>query len=143
MKPALAKSEVVTKTLLPLDELVCSVEPYNPEFYEEVKADVIKNGLHFPVVVIHLSAKEWHKISDGAPLIRDPPNETDNHYFVSCGNNRVKIFRELGYTHIDCAVFGSYGEGSVYCKQMRRWMDGRDDREVRERRRTPPTSGTT
>ena len=95
------------------------------EFYEPIKASILKNGMHYPIMVVKATRRE---ILDQKAIwgdkILDPPfwmAEDMNviQPVVWGGSNRLYIARELGYTHIDCAIMPSFNEAHRLQKTMR------------------------
>lgn len=114
---------------LPVDEIWASVPKaiihHGVPFYEPVKADIKKNGMVWPIMVVTCTRQElkgqkakWgNKINDLPFWMADDLNE--KMYVVWGGSNRLWIARELGYTHIDCAMIPNFAEAHNLQKTMR------------------------
>jgi len=83
----------------------------NKEFYEPIKEDIKKNGLHFPLIVVDatrndlVKAKEKHKDKlCELPFDKDNDDLNIRQYTVWGGSNRWNIANELGYEYVDCIV---------------------------------------
>jgi hypothetical protein len=95
-------------------------------FYENVKKDIQKNGLRFPIMVIksnraHLVQQKNIWGDKILPLPFDPQAGwlSTPINVVWGGSQRLNIAMELGYTHIDCAIMSSYQEAHELQKCMR------------------------
>lgn len=117
-----------------IDELHCSVDAGHPDEYNKVKKHIQEEGLTFPIVAAKMYPSEWKQISDQSPLFYPPPttDETKQNYFVTCGNNRLRIAKELGYRYIDAIIVPGYEAGSEHCKKFRKWWDKLNGRRNRE-----------
>lgn len=128
------KEPLATVYELLIEDLNPSVDVAHPDFYNEVKEALKEEGLRFPIVVVEWTRKEWEEFQRPNPRIYPPPagdNPDELLYFVSCGNNRVRIAKELGYTHIDCIVVKHFKYGSAWCSKFRKDYDRRTGRRVR------------
>ena len=81
------------------------------EFYEPIKEDIRKNGLHFPLIVVDATrndlVKEKRKYKDKLcklPFDKDKDDLTIRQYTVWGGSNRWNIANDLGYEHVDCVI---------------------------------------
>jgi len=89
---------------------------------EKIKQDILEKGLLNPIVVWSLDERYRTKpnpdISGMATSIR---NKVFN---VHVGNNRVRIARELGYTHISVYHVAEYEDASMVSgkTQMREFV---------------------
>lgn len=100
-------------------------------FYESVKADIARDGLHFPVMGVYtkLETLEHAKVKWGDKISPLPfwHNALGKNkkwmWSVWGGSNRVEIARDLGYTHIDVAVIPSIGQAISLQKHMRKPFD--------------------
>jgi hypothetical protein len=94
-------------------------------FYAPVKEDIKKNGMHWPIMVVNCSREElkgqkakWgNKINDLPFWFNEPLDVRMN--VVWGGSNRLWIARELGFTHIDCAMMPTFNTAHVLQKTMR------------------------
>ncbi len=112
---------------LPINELWASVPKADQhkgrDFYKPVMEDIKENGLHFPLLIVDatreqvIKQKKKHK-----DKLVDLPFELDSdlskqQYVVWGGSNRVRIAKELGYTHIDCVVYANGDFATPHHKQ--------------------------
>ena len=84
------------------------------QFYDKLKADMSKNGLINPLFVVTSSYRELiiqkHIWKDRVcPLPFKERGErwqsiNKAQYVIWGGSNRVQVAKELGYTHIECAM---------------------------------------
>ena len=119
--------------LLPIKDLIFTVEPFDVTFYSELRFDISGGNLFFPVVAVHCTGRDWNEAMGSQSVLRLAPTDDDQmYYFVTCGNNRGKIAKELGYENISTIVVPTFDDGSPYCKQMRKWYDKRCGRRNRE-----------
>ena len=96
-------------------------------FYLNVKEDIIRDGLHFPIMCVHTTYKELEKAKERwGKKINDLPfwhNALGKHkkmiWSVWGGSNRLSIAKELGYTHIDAAVIPNIKQAISLQKHMR------------------------
>ena len=128
MEPAYKGNQYPIKQL-PVDEIWASVPRAvihcGIEFYEPVKESIKKNGMYWPIMVVNCTRQElkgqkakWgDKINDLPFWMAEDLNTRMN--VVWGGSNRLWIARELGYTHIDCAMMPSFNEAHVLQKTMR------------------------
>lgn len=130
---------------LPIEDIWPSVEKAEVHrgvrFYDLIKKDISKNGLHFPLLVVKATRKEilfqknsWkHKIlkppfpakeveveykeqsGSNAPTLKklewvleDESTADQKHFVCWGGSQRVRIAKDLGYTHIDCAMMPKF-----------------------------------
>lgn len=101
-----------------IKELWASV-PVAPQFrgkpfYDRVKDDIVKNGLHFPILVVDTTFKELEqqKIRHKKAMNDLPTgyNPDDRILVVWGGSNRLAIAHELGYTHIAAVMYTNFDE---------------------------------
>ena len=94
-------------------------------FYKPLKEDIAKNGLCNPVLAVHCTREElkgqkakWGNGINELPfwLATDMQQKM---YVAWGGSNRVLIARELGYTHIECAVIPTFAEARALQKTHR------------------------
>ena len=116
---------------LPLNECWPSVPRAdihrNVPFYQPVKESIQKEGMHFPIMVYHATRWEiieqkkiWQKHIE--PLPFDKTDITNHHkkiYVIWGGSNRWHVAKELGYTHIDCALMPSFDKAYGLQKNFR------------------------
>jgi|TARA_R110002153_G_scaffold2331_2_gene11398 hypothetical protein len=81
------------------------------EFYEPIKEDIRKNGLHFPLIVVDatrndlVAQKKKHKDNlCKLPFDQYKDDLTVRQYTVWGGSNRWNIANELGYKYVDCVI---------------------------------------
>ena len=81
------------------------------EFYEPIKEDIRKNGLHFPLIVVDATRndilKQKKKYGDKLcklPFDKDKDDLTVRQYTVWGGSNRWNIANNLGYEYVDCVI---------------------------------------
>lgn len=81
------------------------------EFYEPIKEDIRKNGLHFPLIVVDATRndilKQKKKYTDKLcelPFDKDKDDLTVRQYTVWGGSNRWNIANDLGYEYVDCVI---------------------------------------
>ena len=99
----------------------------NVPFYQPVKESIQKEGMHFPIMVYHATRWEiieqkkiWQKHIE--PLPFDKTDITNRHkkiYVIWGGSNRWHVAKELGYTHIDCALMPSFDKAYGLQKNFR------------------------
>ena len=95
------------------------------EFYEPVKKSIMKRGMDWPIMVVKSTrhelkgqkAKWGNKINDLPFWMAEDLNVKMN--VVWGGSNRLWIERELGYTHIDCAILPNFQSAHDLQKTMR------------------------
>ena len=87
-------------------------------FFENLKEDISRDGLHFPILVAdptrsELRQKKKRYKARMAPLPEwnDGVDEnTIRHWTVWGGSQRIRVAIELEYTHIDCAIIPTLDE---------------------------------
>tara|TARA_B100001093_G_scaffold97487_1_gene89450 strand:- start:3948 stop:4427 length:480 start_codon:yes stop_codon:yes gene_type:complete len=95
------------------------------DFYEPVKKSIMENGMDWPIMVVNCTraelkgqkAKWGNKINDLPFWMAEDLNVKMN--VVWGGSNRLWIARELGYSHIDCAMMPSFEAAHALQKTMR------------------------
>ena len=113
--------------MLPIDELIFTAPVIDDGLYDDIKLDIAEGKLAFPIVSIRCEGREWNRLTRMSELEKAPTEEGE-YYFVSCGNNRGRVAKELGYTHISSLVFPEFHLGSSYCSRMRKWYVEREYR---------------
>lgn len=109
--------------VLPIKDLWASVpialKLKNRDFYEPLKEDIEKNGLHFPLLVVSSSEAQLREQKEKYKnkLLPLPKIENDHIYVIWGGSNRIKVAQELKYTHIDCVVFENGAFSEAHKKQ--------------------------
>ena len=104
---------------LPVDEIWASVPKAEMHrglpFYSQVLEDIEKNGLVYPIMVIKSNygqvleqKKIWGTKLVDLPFDPNTKELTTPQLVCWGGSQRLRIARELGYTHIDCAIMKSY-----------------------------------
>lgn len=103
---------------LPIKDLWASVpiaKVHNGvQFYDKLKADMSKNGLINPLLVVTSTRREliiqkhiWKDRIKDLPFSERGQNWQELNkcvYTIWGGSNRVEVAKELGYTHIECAM---------------------------------------
>ena len=95
------------------------------DFYEPIKHSIIKNGMHWPIMVVKSTRQEVRdqKAKWGNKLCDPPFWMADDMSVIQPtvwgGSNRLYIARELGYSHIDCAIMPSFDVAHRLQKTMR------------------------
>ena len=119
--------------LLPLSDLFFTAPILSMEFYSKLREEIRSCGhMHHPLVVFRATGAEWNKLQGGQDGALDrAPNPDQLYTCVSCGNNRGRVAKELGYTHVSCLVVDSFKTGSEYCKQMRNWYARKQGKRIR------------
>jgi|TARA_R110000772_G_scaffold228788_2_gene339441 hypothetical protein len=100
-------------------------------FYDKVKADIVRDGMRFPIMVVQTTynkleaAKEkWAKRINDLPFWHNELGKNKKLIWsVWGGSNRLVIARDLGYTHIHCAVLPTIGKAISLQKHMRKPFD--------------------
>lgn len=95
------------------------------DFYEPVKKSIIDSGMDWPIMVVNCArhelkgqkAKWGNKINDLPFWMAEDLNIKMN--VVWGGSNRLWVARELGYSHIDCAMMPSFESAHALQKTMR------------------------
>jgi len=127
--PGLTNKEYKIETL-PTDEVWASVQKAMMHkgfpLFDTLVKDIDKNGLHNPLLVVTATRREvlGQKAKWGNKLC-DPPfwmaDDLDKKmYVVWGGSNRLWAARELGYTHIDCAMIPTFSEAHNLQKTHRK-----------------------
>lgn len=135
MKKKILESQVIDDwrgfplITLSVDEIwqsVPSVESLRGRpFKEPLKNDILKNGMRFPIMVVHTSYKDlqdakqrYRKKILELPAIESDPSDTKI-WSVWGGSQRLTFAREEGYTHIHCVVIPTIQESIPLQKHMR------------------------
>lgn len=95
----------------------------HPEFYDRVKESIKAAGLLRPIVVWYTQVANWRKMHSLSKDILPPPDNLSNYdevMLVMCGNNRLKIAKELGMTEVDCVICTTEYEVSEVCTRQRK-----------------------
>tara|TARA_B110000444_G_scaffold260288_1_gene306703 strand:+ start:3971 stop:4408 length:438 start_codon:yes stop_codon:yes gene_type:complete len=100
-------------------------------FYESVKDDIARDGMHFPVMAVHSKydalekAKEkWGEKISPLPFWHNSLGKNKKWIWgVWGGSNRVRIAQDLGYTHIDAVIIPTIGQAISLQKHMRKPFD--------------------
>ena len=106
---------------LPLKELHCHARIENPLFMDKVEKSIAEFGLQNPIVVVPITIQRWRDLKQYNPDILPAPegHPQDIVFQVRCGNNRVRVARELGFTHIDCIVVEKMADSNSICLKQR------------------------
>lgn len=102
-------------------------------FFENLKKDITKDGLHFPIMAVHTNYVKLERAKERwGKKIRELPfwhNEINKHkkliWSVWGGSNRLEAANQLGYTHIDCAVLPNIAKAISLQKIMRKPFNDR------------------
>ena len=133
MKELIALETLTEAVTLQISDLIFTVKPVSTEFYQSIKTELRSGNLVYPIVAVYTTGAEWNRLMRPQNVLRLAPTDDDQmYYFVTCGNNRGRVARELGYTHISSIVVPTFDAGSDYCKQMRKWYDKKCGRRNRE-----------
>ena len=128
MKHLSASNRAGDIKVIPLNELHCHVVVENPIFLGRVEESIAEFGLQNPVVVVPITIKRWKELkSYNSAMLPAPEGHPEDIVFqVRCGNNRVRIARELGYDTIDCIVVEKMADSNAICLKQRdqqtNWM---------------------
>jgi len=102
-------------------------ELYGKPFLENLKQDILSNGLHFPTLCISVSRKilkvKKRQMPDrlnDLPFDPETANLEINQYVIRGGCQRYYVAAELGYTHIDCAIIPDLNTAYTLQRQMRK-----------------------
>ena len=122
---------------LPIDKLWASVPIAKVHqgvvFYDTVKKDIAKNGMKFPLLVVTSTRRELliQKHIWGTNIKELPFKQTEKwedlnklQYTVWGGSNRLIAVKELGYTHIDCAMMLGFEHARSHQKVQRKPYTG-------------------
>jgi hypothetical protein len=132
MKIAKADYTSLASIILPLDELNLTVDIAHPDVYMELIESLKTEPLEFPLVAVYCQYSAWHEFVKNQMVLKSFGESDSYGYFVTCGNNRARALKELGYTHVSVISVPRYEDGSPYCKQMRKWYDKKCGRRNRE-----------
>jgi hypothetical protein len=128
LEPHLKGKEYVINTIS-VDDLWASVPKAiihkGIRFYDSLIQDIEKNGLHNPLLTVVATRKEvlgqkakWgKKVCDPPFWMADDLDIKMN--VVWGGSNRLYAARELGFTHIDCALIPTFSEAMQLQKTHR------------------------
>lgn len=115
---------------LPISELWGSVpivyNLYDRPFRKNLKEDIEKNGLINPLLtvltkkseLIEKKKKYKDRIND-LPFAIDTDNLNEKIYVIWGGSQRLDIAKEMGFTHIDCAMVPTLDEAHRLQSEMR------------------------
>jgi hypothetical protein len=107
-----------------VDSLPGSAKP----FKKNLVSDIQKNGMHFPIMVVHTSHEKlleakakWGEKLNRLPFWHNDLNPQSKYQWsVWGGSQRVDVAKYLGYTHIDSAVLPSIAKAISLQKMMRK-----------------------
>ena len=116
--------------VLPIADLWASVPQVetlrNKPFHENLKNDIEKDGLHFPLLTVHttyndiwLQKEKYKSKLCELPFTLTEENKENKMYVIWGGSQRVRVAQELGYTHIDCAMIPNFKEARLLQRYMR------------------------
>jgi hypothetical protein len=101
------------------------------KFYEPLLKDIDKNGMTYPIMVVHAKLKEIMRQKQiWKDKIRELPFDpiainkaggslADRQYVVWGGSNRYFVAKQLGFSHIDCAIIPTFEEAYALQKHFR------------------------
>ena len=118
---------------LKVDDLWASVPSVStapglsPTFKKDLLEDISKNGLHFPLMVVHTSHKDlldlklvWGDKICNLPFWHNDRNPQSKYQWSICGGSqRLDVAKYLKYTHIDCAILPSVKKAMSHQVDMR------------------------
>ena len=106
----------------PLEQLSISVVRFDEQMVEKIKQDIVKKGLLNPIVVWSLD--ERYRTEPNPDTSGMASSIRKKVFTVHVGNNRVRIARELGYTHISAYHVSAYEDASMVSgrTQMREFV---------------------
>ena len=96
-------------------------------FYKYLLEDIERDGLHFPILVsdpsrteLRRKKKQYKKRMSDLPEWNDGLDEDmQRQWTVWGGSQRIRVAKDLGYTHIDCAIIPSLDEARTLQGKMR------------------------
>ena len=106
----------------PISELSISVVRFDEQMVEKIKQDIVEKGLLNPIVVWSLDERyRTEPNPDTSGMASSIRRKVFN---VHVGNNRVRIAKELGYTHISAYHVSAYEDASMVSgrTQMREFV---------------------
>lgn len=100
-------------------------------FSENLKNDIAKDGLRFPLIMVPVSATDLldQKSKYGENICDLPfdPNDDLSEIIINViwgGSQRFSVAKELGYTHVDCAILPNLAAAHRTQRSMRQpFMD--------------------
>jgi hypothetical protein len=106
----------------PLEQLSISVVRFDEQMVEKIKQDIVEKGLLNPIVVWSLD--ERYRTEPNPDTSGMASSIRKKVFTVHVGNNRVRIARELGYTHISAYHVSAYEDASMVSgrTQMREFV---------------------
>lgn len=114
--------------ILPVKDVHCHVNVTNDVFYANVGQSIVKYGMQHPIVVCPITIGKWREMLEYNPGMLPPPKgrDADVVYMARCGNNRVRLAKDLGYTHISCIIVKDVKSSTSICRKQREqqteWM---------------------
>jgi hypothetical protein len=115
----------IWQSVVPVDELpTLRGKPFKKNLIEDIRRD----GMHFPIMVVHttheelLKAKEkWGEKLSPLPFWHNDKNpQSKKIWSVWGGSQRLDVAKILGFTHIDCTIIPSIGRAISLQKHMRK-----------------------
>jgi hypothetical protein len=96
-------------------------------FYKLLLEDIERDGLHFPLLVsnptrteLRKKKKQYKKRMSDLPEWTDGLDENvQRQWTVWGGSQRIRVAKDLGYTHIDCAIIPTLDEARTLQGKMR------------------------
>jgi len=96
-------------------------------FYKLLLEDIERDGLHFPILVadptrseLRKKKKQYKKRMSDLPEWNDGLDENmQRQWTVWGGSQRIRVAKDLGYTHIDCAIIPTLDEARTLQGKMR------------------------
>jgi hypothetical protein len=123
-KQWITKKATCIELFLLIKDIYPSVEVYDYEFYEELKASIERDGLLRPLVVVPMTVREWKELCESNPHLLPPPNLPDEEvvYQIRCGNNRYWAAMEAGVKSIMVHNALTMQGANKMCKQQQKEM---------------------
>jgi hypothetical protein len=121
--------------LLPVDDIFQSVDSIEElrglPFKQTLADDILKNGMRFPILVVHTSyddlkeakriyRKKMRELPSDKFWVKDGNANDIRIWSVWGGSQRLTLAREHGFTHIHCAVIPSIEIARSLQKLMRK-----------------------
>ena len=105
-----------------MEQLSISVVRFDEQMVEKIKQDIVEKGLLNPIVVWSLD--ERYRTEPNPDTSGMASSIRKKVFTVHVGNNRVRIARELGYTHISAYHVSAYEDASMVSgrTQMREFV---------------------
>jgi hypothetical protein len=107
----------------PLDILTITVDRFNNEMVEKVRADIEERGLIYPIVV--RSPYLQYQTDPNPDVSNLSAIEKQKVFNIFIGNQRVTVAKRLGYTHISAYHVKRDEDARMLCctTQMREFVN--------------------